>query len=103
MFDRKPAHMHLENDRLFPRGARVLVVVPGEGAFDHSAFRHVAGAVATVEGEVLARAADPVAEQHVAPAELAGQRPRIGVEQELVRIEAVAGSRLVRAVYTVPV
>jgi len=34
MTDREAAHMHLEDDRLFPRIARWAVVVPGEGAVD---------------------------------------------------------------------
>src|SRR5207302_1446986 len=67
--DGEPPHMHLEDDRLFPRGVRMMVVVPAERGLDDPAFRHLPGAVSPVEGEVVARAADPVAIHHVAPAQ----------------------------------
>ncbi len=103
MTDREAAHMHFEDDRLFPGIARVAVIVPGEGAIGHPAFRHVAGAVAAIDGEILARAAEAISEQHIAPAQLAGNRPRIGVEQQLVGVEPVAGSGVVGAVHPVAV
>ncbi len=43
MPDRKAAHVHFEDDRLFPGGARVTVVVPGEGVFNDPAFRYYSG------------------------------------------------------------
>ena len=91
MLDREAAHMHLEDDCLLPRSVRMMVVVPAEGSLDDAAFRHLPRAVAAVEGEVFARAADAIAVHDIAPAQLPGQRLGIGVEQQLVGVEAVAG------------
>src|SRR5206468_6651211 len=63
---RETAGVHLEEDRLLPRGPRVTVAVPGKRALDDPAFRHLTGAVAPVEGKVVARAAEAVGEQRVA-------------------------------------
>ncbi len=60
-----------------------------DGLRDH-AFRHHPRAVAAVHGQVGALRTEPVAPHRVVPAELAGEHPRIGVDQELVRVEAMA-------------
>ena len=82
---------------------RLAIVVPGEGGFDDAAFRHMPGAVPPVEGEVLARAADPVAVDHVVPPQLPGQRLGVGVEQQFVRVEAMSGGRVIRPVHAIAV
>src|SRR5947207_11814236 len=87
---RETADMHLQKDALFPRGPRLTVPVPGKRGLDHPAFRHLASAVAPVEGEILAGAAEPVSEQGVAAAQLAGNRLAVGVEQALIVVETVA-------------
>ena len=51
----------------------LTIIVPRERGLNDPAFRHVAGAVSPVEGEVLARAADPVAEHNVTPPHIAGE------------------------------
>jgi len=63
------------------------VVAPTEGGVDHAAFRHARRAVATIERQVAALAADMVAEVRVAPAHRAVQFAGIGVDQQLARIE----------------
>ena len=60
---------------------------PGEGGIDHAAFLHERRAVARVEGFVLVGVIEPVAEQFRAPAQLADQLLRIGIDHKLVRIE----------------
>ena len=83
--------VRLVDHRLGPAAARRPVGAPGVRRVDDPALRHRPGAVAAVEGEVGARAADPVAVERVVPAQLAGERPGVGVEQQLVRVEAVPG------------
>ncbi len=95
--------MGLVDDGIAPRHARRAVVAPGEGAVDHAAFRHAARVVAAVERQVFAGRADPVAEMGVGPAERSEQRLGVGVDQQLVGVEAVAGGRLVGAVDPVAV
>src|SRR6185437_5515802 len=58
---------------------------------------------APVEREVLALLADGVAVVRVAPADVPDDAPSVGVEQQLVRVEAVAFLRLVRPVHAVAV
>ena len=103
MQHREAAQVRLVEHALVPRQVEQLVVAPGEGGVDHPAFEHAARIVAGVEGEVLAPAADPVAEMGVAPMELADQLLGVGVEQQLVMIEAVARLRVVGAVDAIAV
>src|SRR5438270_9958679 len=103
MLDREAAHMHFEDDRLFPGRVRLAVIVPGKGGLDDPAFRHVTGAVAAVEGEIFARASNPITVDDVAPPHLPRNRFRIGIEQQFVRVEAVPGGGIVRAVDAITV
>ncbi len=97
------ADMGLVDDGLVHRPGRRPLPAPGEGRVDHHALQHEGRAVALVEREILLRIADAVAVERVVPAQLAGELLRIGVEQQLVRVEAVAGVGLVRAVHAVAV
>ena len=54
------------------------------------ALGHAGGVVAAVEREVLVAVADAVAEVRVAPAQRADDILGVGIEQQLVRVEAVA-------------
>ena len=88
---REAAQMGLVEDALVPGHVRSLVVAPGEGGVDHPAFQHAAGIVPCVGArEVVARAADAVAEMRVRPAQLAPELLCVRVEEELRWIEAVA-------------
>ena len=62
-------------------------------------LRHERRAVALVEGEVLVLSAERVSENRGIPRQLPGMGSRVGVEQELVGVEATAGVRFVRAVH----
>ncbi len=92
------AHVQLVDHHVLPWHLGPAVVAPGEGGLEHPALGHEGGAVAAVEGQVLALAADRIAVQRVTPPQLADQVLRIGVEQQLVRIEAMALLGLVGAV-----
>ena len=88
------AHMRLVDDGLGPRDVGRPVVAPVERVVAHHRLRHARGAVAAVVGEIGARRIDAIAEQRIRPAQRPGELPRVGVEQQLVRIEAVALLRL---------
>jgi hypothetical protein len=75
---------------------------PGEGGVDDAALEIERGAVAPVEGQVIA-GFDLVAEQSRVPLQLAHQLLGVGIEEELVRIEAVASSGLVRTMHAISV
>src|SRR5690606_12548389 len=64
-------------------------------------FLHERRTVALVESEIVARGADLIAEKLVRPLELPHQRFRVRIENELVRIEAMALRGLVRAVHAI--
>ena len=86
------ADVQLVNDGPLPRNTRRPVVAPGEGRIDDTAPRHEGRAVATIEAEVVA-AFELVAEQRRMPLQLANNGFGIRIEQELVRIEAMASLR----------
>ncbi len=98
MAHREAAHMHLVEDALMRRPRRRLLAAPGERRVDHHRLGHVVGAVPIVEREIRVRVAHPIAEQGIVPLDRAVQELGVGIEQELVGIEAVPGVRLVRPV-----
>ena len=95
---RKAFDVHLVDDRLVPRNLRAPLGPPGEGRIDHPGLRDEGRAVAHVERQVLVLRANGVAEQGIVPFQGADELLRIGVDEKLVRIEAMAGIRLIRPV-----
>ena len=69
---------------------------------DDAALEIERGAVAGVEGQVIT-GFDLVAEQRRVPLQLSHQLLGVGIEQKLVRIEAVASSGLVGAMHAIAV
>ncbi len=90
------ADMGLVDDGAVPGDRRGAFAAPGEGGVDNAGFWHEAGAVALIEGGVVL--AHRVAENGVIPFEAADMGLGIGVEAQLVRIEAMARARIVWAV-----
>jgi hypothetical protein len=76
---------------------------PGEGRVDHRAFRNERRTVAIVEGQILRVVAHPVAEQSVVPFERADEGLGVGVDEQLVVVEAVARLGFVRSVHPVAI
>ena len=97
------AHMRLVDDHALPRHARRRFAAPGEGRVDHPAFRHAGGAVRGAEAQIGVRIAKLVAVHLGAPAQLAHVRFRVRVEQQLVGVEAVTGTRIIRPVHAIGV
>ena len=91
-------YMHLVGDRALPRHHGMGRRAPGEGRIDDPAFGHQMRAVLVVEGQVLVGMVELVAEQLRTPFQVAHQLLGIGVDQQLVGVEAVAGLGLVGAV-----
>ena len=84
------AHVRFVDDGVGPRHVGRPIVAPVEAVVDDDGLRHARRAVAPVEGEIGARRVHAVAEQRIGPAQLAGDAPRVGIEQQLVRVEAMA-------------
>ncbi|CFM33239.1 Uncharacterised protein [Bordetella pertussis] len=97
------AHVRFVDDRVRPRRGGAPRCAPVERRLGHHGFGHAGGAVAPVHAEVGARVLHAVAEQRVRPAQRAGQGGGVRVEQQLVRIEAMAGARVVRTVGAIAV
>src|ERR1019366_1028581 len=78
-------------DGVFPGdvGAH-LTAAPVEGLIDDDGLGHAAGIIAPIEREVLARASGAISEMGIAPYQPSGKAPGIGIEQQLVGVEAVA-------------
>ena len=100
---RQTFDMGLVDNRVFPRHLRVPVVGPSVGLIDHDGLEHRARVVALVERQVLALVADAIGQMRVGPGELAAEPLAIGVNQKLVRIEAVAGFGIVGPVHAIAV
>jgi hypothetical protein len=93
--------MRLVDDGVLP-GDATPPVAPGEGRVDHAGLHRVGSAVALVEGRVVA-ALDLIAEQRRVPLDMADHLLGVGIDQQLVGIEAVACRRLVGTVHAVAV
>jgi len=100
---RVAAHVQLVDDRALPRHLRPALRPPGEGRIDHAALRDEGLAVARVERQVLVGRAERIAEHGRIPRELADQLLGIGVDEQLVRIEPMAGGRLVGPMHPIGV
>lgn len=95
--------MRLVDYRPIPRRAQQLVATPGERLVDDDTFGYEAGVIPIVEGEVGLGIADPVSEQRVRPIDIAGNRLRVRIDQNLGGVESEADLRLVQAVDTVAI
>ena len=100
---RQAFDMGLIDERVAPRPTQRRIVAPGPGRVLDLAFWHARRTVAPVHREVAAMRAEPVAVEGFVPADAADDLPRIRIDQELMRIEAVAVLRLIRAVHPVAV
>ena len=100
---RQAFDVRLVDDGVFPRHLRMPVVAPGVGLVDHHRFEHRARVVAAVERQVLALVADAIGQMRVGPGELAAEPLAVGIDQQLVVIEAVPGLRIVGAVNAIAV
>ncbi len=88
---RDAAQVGLVDDAVGPGGARRLAVAPVEWqVLDHHGLGHGRRAVAPVQGQVGAGVVQAVAEQRIAPVDRTGELAGVGVQQQLVRVEAVA-------------
>jgi hypothetical protein len=96
-------HVHLVDHAVVGHEVRVAVLAPVERGVDHLRARHAGGVVALVERQVVLLVADGVAEVRVAPLHAPDDAARIGVDQQLVRIEAVPLLRLVGPVHAIAV
>ena len=87
---RQALDVGLVDDGVFPGDVRpYLAAAPVEALVDHDRLRHAARIVAAVKGKILARAPRSIAEMRVAPHQAAGEPLGIGIEQQLVGVEAV--------------
>src|SRR5580698_8605287 len=83
---------------VLPRGFRL----PIKAGIDDDALRHEGGAVAVVEGTIIARL-HLVAEHSRIPREPARMGTRVRIQQQLVRVETVACVRLIGALDAIAV
>ena len=82
--------------------AQHILTVPIEVGIDDHALGHERSAVPLVEGGVVPRL-HLVAEYRRVPLELAGMSHRVGIEQQLVGVEAVSGLRFIGPVHPIAV
>ena len=100
---RKPAHVHLVDDRVVPRRARRPIVAPGERGIDDGGERRERRRCRGRRTTGRRRDRRPIAEHLVGPANRTRHRLRVWIHDNLVRVETVALPRLVRAVDAVTV
>ena len=84
------AQMRLVDDGARPRNVGRTIVAPVEDVVGHDGLQHARRAVAPIVREIGPRRIDAIAEQRIGPAQRSGEPPRIRIEQQLVRIEAVS-------------
>ncbi len=100
---RQAFDMGLVDDRVFPRHLRPALVRPGMGGIDDDRFVHVARIVAPVERQIGCLRAGAIAEMRIAPGELPAELLAVGVDQQLVGIEPMAGLGRVGAMHAIAV
>jgi hypothetical protein len=91
------AHMHFVQDAVRPGRGRRGIALPVEAVVHHTGLQRQGAVVAPIHAQ---RVVTGLAAVHVAPLELANHLARIGVEQQLVRVEALPLLRLPRPVGT---
>src|SRR6476659_6739713 len=99
----KSMHMHFVDHGSIPRRPQQLVAAPGERLVDDHTFGYRAGVIPIIEGEILLGITDPVPKERVRPIDIAGNRLRIRIDQDLGWVESEADFRLVQAVDTVAI
>ena len=102
---RESLDVHLVDRDLVPRMLGRPVVLPVEPGIDDDALGDGAHIVLPVHVQVrvVCTARDIGEDIPGVPVDRPLDRLRVGIDQQLVRVEAVAGDRVVRAVDTVPV
>ena len=96
----QPADVRLVDDGLVVRGPRRPVQAPVEVRVDHHRARHVRRGVGVV---APVRVAELVGEHRLAPGDVAVDRLGVRVEQQLGRVAALPGGRVVGPVHPVAV
>ncbi len=91
-------HVRLVDDEARPDDARALHALPVEAAIHHDAPRHAGSAVAVVEGEVRPPAPHAVGVDRGVEVHPAVDGTGVGVDQELVGVEAQTARGIVRSV-----
>src|SRR5262245_28014534 len=81
----------------------MAVVAPGVGLVDHHGLDHMARVVAPIERQVLALVADAISEMRFGPGEVASKPFAVGVDQQLVMVEAETVLGIVWAIDSVAV
>src|SRR6266487_595501 len=100
---RQTFDMGFIDDRVLPGNRRSTFFAPGERFVDDDALRYSTRVVPPVEREVCPGAAGAIPEMRVAPDEAPGELLGIGIDEELVRIEAQSPLGLIRAIDPVTV
>src|SRR5690606_21772777 len=79
------------------------VPAPGKGVIDDHGLERATGIIAPVKREIAARAAHAVSEMCIAPDRTPRDALGIGIEQQLVGIEAVSLPGVIGAMDPIPV
>ena len=103
MAHRKTTHVGLIQDRAVPRNHRTALASPRERRVHHAALGHERRAVALVERKIRFFRAELIAEEGVVPLQLTHQGLGVRVEEQLVRIEAMALLRRVFPVHPIAI
>ena len=98
------AHMHLVQDRLAPGATRLgQPVTQCVNRRAHTGLGHIGGAVSRIERVAAVGMAGFVAQDGIVPLQRADQFAGIGIDQQLVRIEAMAQARLIGAMRAITI
>ena len=91
---REALDVHLVDDRLVQLPAQRAVAFPVERVVDDDGFRHERRAVGVVALQVVA--AERVGEDRRVPPDVAGDRARVGIDQQLGGVAAMPLRRIPR-------
>src|SRR5262245_39947414 len=100
---REPLHMHLIDDGPVPGNVELPISAPGERLVNDDALGDAPGIVSGIERQISLVIADPVAKHRVRPFDHSGNGFRVGIEEQLVRIEAMPLFRRIWSVDTISI
>ena len=96
-------HVRLVEDGLAPGHLGRAVVAPVEDLVDDHRLGHARRVVPLIDGQITALVVGAVSQHRLLPVDPAPQRPRVRIDEQLVRVAALAPLRGVRAVNPQPV
>src|ERR1035437_6364 len=99
----KSFYMKLVDQRAVPGDFRRAVGLPIKSGVDNDGKRRKRGIILLIKGHVFFRIPDSIAEHFVAPTHPPAYRLGVGIKNDFIRIETMAGIRSIRPINAITI